>query len=248
MYDTFHANIEEKDPAAIIATMRGDDRPRPHQRERPRHARAAATSTGTRPSGPSRRGYDGWLTIEAFGRALPALAAGDARLARPLPRHRHALCGEHRGHQAPLGAALEGGTIMNETARPIPAADAGARRALDYESPAAVPLLSTIALATADGELNRELHHFLFDPPSNPDLLQGQDDRHLLHQRRRGGGDPGAHPLAHRARRHGARRVAAASANSIRRLACVFRRLRHPRPGDPAHGERRLAQDRPISR
>jgi protease I len=63
---------------------------------------------------------------------------------------------------------------MNETTRPIPAADAGARRALDYESPAAVPLLSTIALATADGELNRELNHFLFDPPSDPHLLQGK--------------------------------------------------------------------------
>ena len=63
---------------------------------------------------------------------------------------------------------------MNETTRPIPTADAGAKRALDYESPAAVPLLSTIALATADGELNRELNHFLFDPPSDPDLLKGK--------------------------------------------------------------------------
>jgi protease I len=63
---------------------------------------------------------------------------------------------------------------MNETTRPIPASDAGARRALDFESPAAVPLLSTIALATADGELNRELNHFLFDPPSDPNLLAGK--------------------------------------------------------------------------
>lgn len=63
---------------------------------------------------------------------------------------------------------------MNETTRPIPTVDAGARRALDYESPASVPLLSTIALATADGELNRELNHFLFDPPTDPDLLKGK--------------------------------------------------------------------------
>jgi protease I len=63
---------------------------------------------------------------------------------------------------------------MNEAARPLPTADAGARRALDYESPAAVPLLSTIALATAEGELNRELNHFLFDPPSDPGLLKGR--------------------------------------------------------------------------
>ena len=26
----------------------------------------------------------------------------------------------------------------------------------------------------ADGELNRELNHFLFDPPSNPHLLEGK--------------------------------------------------------------------------
>jgi protease I len=63
---------------------------------------------------------------------------------------------------------------MNETARPLPTADAGAKRALDYESPAGVPLLSTIGLATADGELNRELNHFLFDPPSDPALLEGK--------------------------------------------------------------------------
>jgi protease I len=63
---------------------------------------------------------------------------------------------------------------MNTTARPLPTADAGARRALDFESPAAVPMLSTIALATADGELNRELNHFLFDPPSDPELLKGK--------------------------------------------------------------------------
>ena len=62
---------------------------------------------------------------------------------------------------------------MNEASRPIPATDAGARRALDFESPPAVPLLSTIALATADGDLNRELNHFLFDPPDNPKLLAG---------------------------------------------------------------------------
>jgi protease I len=37
-----------------------------------------------------------------------------------------------------------------------------------------VPSISTELLATADGELNRELHSFLFDPPSNPDLLKGK--------------------------------------------------------------------------
>src|SRR3954471_20606990 len=37
-----------------------------------------------------------------------------------------------------------------------------------------VPSISTELLATADGELNRELNSFLFDPPSNPTLLKGK--------------------------------------------------------------------------
>jgi protease I len=37
-----------------------------------------------------------------------------------------------------------------------------------------VPSISTELLVTADGELNRELNSFLFDPPSNPNLLKGK--------------------------------------------------------------------------
>src|SRR5215475_13242809 len=37
-----------------------------------------------------------------------------------------------------------------------------------------VPSISTELLVTADGELNRELKSFLFDPPSNPNLLKGK--------------------------------------------------------------------------
>jgi protease I len=37
-----------------------------------------------------------------------------------------------------------------------------------------VPSISTELLTTADGELNRELRNFLFDPPSNPGLLKGK--------------------------------------------------------------------------
>jgi protease I len=37
-----------------------------------------------------------------------------------------------------------------------------------------VPSISTELLVTADGELNRELNAFLFDPPSNPNLLKGK--------------------------------------------------------------------------
>lgn len=75
MYDTFHANIEEKDPAgAISAAMRHiahvhvseNDRGTPGQG----HVDWTATFGALK-----RGGYDGWLTIEAFGRALPELAA-----------------------------------------------------------------------------------------------------------------------------------------------------------------------------
>lgn len=41
-------------------------------------------------------------------------------------------------------------------------------------TPSPVPSISTELLATADGELNRELHDFLFTPPSNPTLLAGK--------------------------------------------------------------------------
>jgi protease I len=41
-------------------------------------------------------------------------------------------------------------------------------------TPAPVPSISTELLTTADGELNRELAAFLFDPPSDPNLLEGK--------------------------------------------------------------------------
>ena len=41
-------------------------------------------------------------------------------------------------------------------------------------TPSPVPSISTELLATADGELNRELKAFLFDPPTDPDLLKGK--------------------------------------------------------------------------
>jgi D-psicose/D-tagatose/L-ribulose 3-epimerase len=75
MYDTFHANIEEKDPVAAIKTIRKhmihvhiseNDRGTPGKG----HVPWAATYKALRAAK-----YDGWLTIEAFGRALPALAA-----------------------------------------------------------------------------------------------------------------------------------------------------------------------------
>ena len=75
MHDTFHANIEEADPIGVIAQARPflrhihiseNDRGTPGRGHLPWADIFAAIRAS---------GYDGWLTIEAFGRALPALAA-----------------------------------------------------------------------------------------------------------------------------------------------------------------------------
>lgn len=75
MYDSFHANIEEKDPAAAIKTIK----------RHLIHVHISENDRGTPGAGnvpweetyKALRGvkYDGWFTIEAFGRALPELAA-----------------------------------------------------------------------------------------------------------------------------------------------------------------------------
>lgn len=75
MFDTFHANIEEKDPIGSIGRslrhiahvhISENDRGTPGSGHIDFAATFAALKSG---------GYDGWLTIEAFGRALPELAA-----------------------------------------------------------------------------------------------------------------------------------------------------------------------------
>jgi D-psicose/D-tagatose/L-ribulose 3-epimerase len=75
LYDTFHANIEEKDPVGVIAPnllainhvhLSENDRGTPGAGHVPFVGTLKAFKTG---------GYDGWFVIEAFGRALPALAA-----------------------------------------------------------------------------------------------------------------------------------------------------------------------------
>lgn len=75
MYDTFHAHIEEKDPVEAIHACSSDmahvhisenDRSTPGQGQ----VNWQATFDTL-----AEVGYDGWLMIEAFGLALPALAA-----------------------------------------------------------------------------------------------------------------------------------------------------------------------------
>jgi D-psicose/D-tagatose/L-ribulose 3-epimerase len=75
MYDTFHSNIEEKDPVGAIKTIKRhmihvhiseNDRGTPGKGHVPWDATYKALKSAR---------YDGWMTIEAFGRAIPALAA-----------------------------------------------------------------------------------------------------------------------------------------------------------------------------
>ena len=75
MYDTFHSNIEEKDPVAAIKAIKRhmihvhiseNDRGTPGRG----HVPLASTYEALKLAK-----YDGWMTIEAFGRAMPALAA-----------------------------------------------------------------------------------------------------------------------------------------------------------------------------
>ena len=77
LYDTFHAHIEEKDPVAALHALHAagalshvhiseNDRGTPGRG----HAKIAETIAALKALG-----YDGWLTIEAFGRGVPELAA-----------------------------------------------------------------------------------------------------------------------------------------------------------------------------
>lgn len=83
LYDTFHAHIEEKDPAAVLAEVlpvvnhvhaSENDRSTPGAGQ-VRWAETFATL--------KRGGWDGVLMVEAFGMALPGLAAA-TRIWRPM--------------------------------------------------------------------------------------------------------------------------------------------------------------------
>ena len=74
LYDTFHTNIEEKDPVGVIAPnlehiihvhTSENDRGTPGKGHVPWAETFKALKEG---------GYDGWYVIEAFGRALPGIA------------------------------------------------------------------------------------------------------------------------------------------------------------------------------
>lgn len=74
MYDTFHAHIEEKDPAEAIRAC-ADVLVHVHLSENDRSTPGAGQVAWEETFAALREiGYDGWLVIEAFGDALPELA------------------------------------------------------------------------------------------------------------------------------------------------------------------------------
>lgn len=93
MYDSFHAHIEEKDQARAIASCAADTI----------HVHVSENDRGTPGTGQvqwdsffgglKQTAYDGYMTIEAFGTALPALAAA-TRVWRDLFPDATGLCRE----------------------------------------------------------------------------------------------------------------------------------------------------------
>ncbi len=89
MYDTFHANIEEKSIAEAIRTggkriihvhISENDRSTPGEG----HVHWEETFATLKEIG-----YDGWLVIEAFGQALPDLAAATCIWRKMFPSEEH---------------------------------------------------------------------------------------------------------------------------------------------------------------
>jgi D-psicose/D-tagatose/L-ribulose 3-epimerase len=75
MYDTFHANIEEKSPAAGVQAL-GNLFIHVHISENDRGIPGTGMVHWDETFAALKKAnYDGWMTVEAFGRALPALAA-----------------------------------------------------------------------------------------------------------------------------------------------------------------------------
>jgi D-psicose/D-tagatose/L-ribulose 3-epimerase len=91
MYDSFHAHIEEKDQTQAILSCAAETI----------HVHVSENDRGTPGTGQvdwdafwgglKQTGYNGYITIEAFGTALPALAAA-TKVWRPLFRDAMGLC------------------------------------------------------------------------------------------------------------------------------------------------------------
>ena len=89
MYDTFHANIEEKDVTKAIKAC-ADQCVHVHisenDRSTPGEGQVAWDETF---AALKETKYDGWMVIEAFGLALPAIAAATKIWRRMFPNEEH---------------------------------------------------------------------------------------------------------------------------------------------------------------
>lgn len=83
LFDTFHAHIEERHPVgALSATMQHVAHVHISENDRGTPGRGHADIRGAL-AVLNGQAWDGWLTVEAFGQSLPALAAA-TRVWRPL--------------------------------------------------------------------------------------------------------------------------------------------------------------------
>src|SRR5207248_971407 len=85
LYDSFHANVEEKDIySSVVDNAAGINHVHISENHRripsDGHVHWIETFRGLKAAG-----YDGWLTIEAFGRRLPELAAATCVWRDPFP-------------------------------------------------------------------------------------------------------------------------------------------------------------------
>lgn len=95
-YDTFHAHIEEKDPAAAIRAA-GSAIHHVHASENDRSTPGAGQVRWLETFRALRAiDYDGWITIEAFGRSLASLAAA-TKIWRPMFEDEEQLAREGLG-------------------------------------------------------------------------------------------------------------------------------------------------------
>lgn len=89
MYDTFHANIEEKDAAEAIKTC-ADQTVHVHISENDRSTPGEGNVNWDASFAALKEvGYDGWMVIEAFGLALPDLAAATKIWRKMFPTEEH---------------------------------------------------------------------------------------------------------------------------------------------------------------
>ncbi|HID20959.1 MAG TPA: sugar phosphate isomerase/epimerase [Planctomycetaceae bacterium] len=89
MYDTFHANIEEKNPAQAIRTC-SDQLVHVHISENDRSTPGEGGVDWDATFNTLKEiDYDGWLVVEAFGLALPDLAAATKIWRRMFPSEDH---------------------------------------------------------------------------------------------------------------------------------------------------------------